>query len=95
LWNKERRLGETQYPNHLPANIVEFADSVTTPVNSKGEHKMAKGDVAATFTLPKEVDDLITTMAQRRKTTRRAVIVQAVRAMAASKSEKALWTPTP
>jgi predicted transcriptional regulator len=56
---------------------------------------MAKGDVAATFTLPKEVDDLITTMAQRRKTTRRAVIVQAVRAMAASKSEKALWTPTP
>jgi hypothetical protein len=37
---------------------------------------MAKGDVAATFTLPKEVDDLITTMAQRRKTTRRAVILR-------------------
>ena len=46
---------------------------------------MAREDIACSFTLPKEVDKLITKMAQKATTTRRAIIIQAVKLLAESK----------
>lgn len=48
---------------------------------------MAREDIACSFTLPKEIDKLITKLAQKGpvKVTRRAIIIQAVKLLAESK----------